>query len=298
MQRLDGTIAPASGADLKLAALLAVAALTLGACATAPPPTFPISTVPAQTTARAPTAPVRAKPAKPETSVAKAKAKADAALAEAADDDALPAPARRRLSSRYKIGAPYKINGRWYRPAENPDYDRIGVASWYGADFHGKTTANGERFDMETVSAAHTTLPLPSIVEVTNLENGRSIRVRLNDRGPYRGGRIIDLSRNAAEQLGFRNKGLARVRVRYVGPARFDGSATPLYVANSERRRDTAKLQLASATGKASTRAAKDTLYRQAGSDEAAPKLVTIAYKRPPNLDEWMRAGVKQPPLW
>lgn len=119
----------------------------------------------------------------------------------------------------FKIGQPYQVNGRWYHPHEDPTYDRVGVASWYGDEFHGKPTANGERFDKTRLSAAHTTLPLPSIVEVQNLENGRRVVVRLNDRGPFVGDRIIDLSHAAARELGFESQGLARVRVRYLGRA-------------------------------------------------------------------------------
>ena len=122
-------------------------------------------------------------------------------------------------SPHYKVGAPYKINGRWYHPAADPDYEEIGVASWYGRQFHGKPTANGEIFDMNRLSAAHTTLPLPSIVEVENLANGRTLAVRVNDRGPFAKNRIIDVSREVARRLGFEEEGLARVRVRYLGPA-------------------------------------------------------------------------------
>lgn len=122
-------------------------------------------------------------------------------------------------SPHYKIGKPYKVKGRWYHPEEDNNYDRTGVASWYGRDFHGRATANGETFDMNRLSAAHTTLPMPSMVEVTNLTNGRKIVVRVNDRGPFADNRLIDLSREAARQLGFENAGLAKVRVRFVGPA-------------------------------------------------------------------------------
>lgn len=118
-----------------------------------------------------------------------------------------------------KVGKPYQIGGVWYVPREQPDYDQVGIASWYGQQFHLKATANGETFDMNAVSAAHTTLPLPSIVEVTNLENGRRIQVRVNDRGPFVGNRIIDLSREAARELGYERQGVAKVRVRYIGPA-------------------------------------------------------------------------------
>jgi peptidoglycan lytic transglycosylase len=122
-------------------------------------------------------------------------------------------------SAQQKIGRPYQISGRTYVPARQDDYDRTGVASWYGPKFHGRKTANGEVFDMNSMSAAHTTLPLPSLVRVTNLDNGRSIIVRVNDRGPFVNNRLIDLSKSAARELGYIRQGTARVRVQYVGPA-------------------------------------------------------------------------------
>ncbi|MFC2953159.1 septal ring lytic transglycosylase RlpA family protein [Marinicaulis aureus] len=125
----------------------------------------------------------------------------------------------------YKVGKPYKVKGKTYYPAEDPNYSKVGVASWYGSQFHGRLTANGEIFDMNRLSAAHTTLPLPSMVEVTNLENGRSVVVRLNDRGPFVGDRIIDMSREAARELGFEEQGTARVRVRYAGRAPLTAAA-------------------------------------------------------------------------
>lgn len=114
---------------------------------------------------------------------------------------------------------PYQIKGIWYYPKADPDYDEQGIGSWYGEQFHNRRTANGEIFDMDLPSAAHKTLPLPSLVEVTNLDNGRRMTVRVNDRGPFVEGRIIDLSKAAAQQLGYGRAGVARVRVRYVGPA-------------------------------------------------------------------------------
>lgn len=117
-----------------------------------------------------------------------------------------------------KTGQPYRIAGKWYVPREDWNYDEIGIASWYGPKFHGRRTANGEIFDMNRVSAAHRTLPLPSHVRVTNLENGRAINVRVNDRGPFARGRIIDLSRRAAQLLGFQKRGTARVRVQIIRP--------------------------------------------------------------------------------
>lgn len=134
----------------------------------------------------------------------------------------------------YKVGNSYQVNGRWYHPKEDPDYSKVGVASWYGSQFHGRLTANGEIFDMTRLSAAHTTLPLPSMVEVTNLENGRRLVLRVNDRGPFVGDRIIDLSREAARQLGFEHQGTARVRVRYAGPAPLNGAA-PKYAASKQQ---------------------------------------------------------------
>lgn len=123
----------------------------------------------------------------------------------------------------YKLGAPYKVAGRWYVPREEPGYDATGVASWYGTDFHGRRTANGEIYDMDALTAAHPTLPLPSYAYVTNLDNGRTVMVRINDRGPYARDRIIDLSRQTARVLGVESRGLAHVRVRYAGRAPLNG---------------------------------------------------------------------------
>ena len=113
----------------------------------------------------------------------------------------------------YKVGNPYQIMGRWYYPKEDYHYSEVGTASWYGDDFHAKRTANGEKYDMNTLTAAHRTLPLPSIVKVTNLENGRSLVVRVNDRGPYAKERIIDISKRGAQLLGYQTKGTAKVKV-------------------------------------------------------------------------------------
>jgi rare lipoprotein A len=123
-------------------------------------------------------------------------------------------PSNSSQGGHYKVGSPYKIKGKWYRPREDYNLVQTGIASWYGPQFHGKQTANGEIFDMYEVTAAHKTLQLPSIVEVTNLENGRSLVVRVNDRGPYKRGRIIDLSKKAATLLGFKDQGTAKVRIR------------------------------------------------------------------------------------
>lgn len=146
----------------------------------------------------------------------------------------------------YKTGQPYQVGGVWYAPKDQPDYDQTGIASWYGDAFQLKPTADGETFDMNAISAAHTTLPLPSTVEVTNLDNGRRLTVRVNDRGPFVGGRIIDLSHAAARELGYDRAGLAHVRVRYIGPAPLAGpeagvryaQATPAPMAASVRPAD------------------------------------------------------------
>jgi len=124
----------------------------------------------------------------------------------------------------YRIGRPYTVNGRIYVPNEDPNYRVEGIASWYGPDFHGRLTANGEVYDMHSISAAHPTMPLPSYARVTNLENGRSIIVRVNDRGPYTRNRIVDLSIGTAKALNFYGNGIARVRVEYVGRAPLEGS--------------------------------------------------------------------------
>ena len=115
---------------------------------------------------------------------------------------------------RYKIGLPYSVKGITYTPTVDYGYDQVGIASWYGPGFHGELTANGERYDSDLLTAAHKTLPMPSLVRVTNLENGRAIVVRVNDRGPFASGRIIDMSRRGAKLLGFERKGTAKVRVQ------------------------------------------------------------------------------------
>ena len=124
----------------------------------------------------------------------------------------------------YRIGKPYTVGGRVYVPEEDVNYREEGMASWYGDDFHGRLTANGEVFDMGSLTAAHPTLPMPCYARVTNLGNGKSLIVRVNDRGPYHGNRLIDVSNKAAELLEFKGNGVARVRVEYVGRAPLEGS--------------------------------------------------------------------------
>ena len=132
------------------------------------------------------------------------------------DEQAANKSGRQASLGQYKVGKPYRVDGVYYYPAVDYDYVKTGIASWYGAKFHGKPTANGETYDMNALTAAHRTLPMPSVVRVTNLENGRAITVRVNDRGPFIRGRIIDLSRRTAQLLGFRYKGTARVRVEII----------------------------------------------------------------------------------
>ncbi len=152
----------------------------------------------------------------------------------------------------YKVGTPYAIDGTWYYPREQPDYDETGIASWYGPTFHGKHTANGEVFDASALTAAHRTLPMPVNVRVTNLDNGRSLVLRVNDRGPYARGRIIDVSAQAAKLLGFYGMGTAKVRVTYVARAELpDGtmpSDTPPAIASALPAVPTGDVQMASLT--------------------------------------------------
>jgi rare lipoprotein A len=140
----------------------------------------------------------------------------------------------------YKVGSPYQINGKWYTPQVDYSYDETGLASWYGAAFDGQATANGEVFNLNELSAAHKTLPLPSVVEVTNLQNGRSLRLRVNDRGPYVERRIIDVSRRAAQLLGFEMAGTTPVRVRIL-------KDESIQVAEAAKRGQSGSVQLAAA---------------------------------------------------
>lgn len=137
-----------------------------------------------------------------------------------------------RGGGRYQVGKPYTVRGKTYVPQHDPNYVAAGTASWYGSDFHGRRTANGEIFSANAITAAHPTLPLPSYVRVTNKDNGRSLVVRVNDRGPYVAGRIIDLSHQAASMLGYVNNGSASVQVEYVGEAPLEGDDTRMLVAS------------------------------------------------------------------
>jgi rare lipoprotein A len=140
---------------------------------------------------------------------------------------------------RYHVGNTYEVAGVSFTPKEQPNYDKVGIASWYGPQFHRRMTSNGEWFDMNELTAAHATLPLPSYAKVTNLENGHNVVVRINDRGPFVGTRIIDMSRRSAEVLGFKPKGMAKVRVQYIGPAPLNDQGQHLAAMNRELRNGT-----------------------------------------------------------
>jgi len=148
---------------------------------------------------------------------------------------------------RYHVGKPYEVAGNWFTPKEQPSYDKTGVASWYGPQFHRRMTSNGEWFDMNDLTAAHATLPLPSYAKVTNLQNGRNVVVRINDRGPFVDTRIIDMSRRSAEVLGFKPQGKAQVRVQYIGPAPLNDQGQHLAAMNRELQNGTPLRQMMAA---------------------------------------------------
>jgi rare lipoprotein A len=147
---------------------------------------------------------------------------------------------------RNQVGQPYVVAGRTYVPQENPTKVSVGLASWYGSNFHGRMTANGEIFDRNSIAAAHTTMPLPSYARVTNVQNGRSIIVRVNDRGPFHDNRVIDVSQRTAEALDFMRSGTARVRVEYVGRAGLNGSDDRMLLASLRTDGSPATLQSSS----------------------------------------------------
>lgn len=191
-------------------------------------------------------------------------------------------PAPKPSAGVYKVGDPYQIDGIWYYPREQPDYDETGVASWYGPGFHGKATANGEIFDSTALTAGHRTLPMPVNVRVTNLDNGKSLVLRVNDRGPFAKGRIIDVSEKAATLLGFHDIGTARVRVVYLGRADLPdgspqpfGAGTPTEIATAVAPATTAAVQTDTLDAVPGTRVTK------APPEKALPKPVTTAAIEP-----------------
>ncbi len=152
---------------------------------------------------------------------------------------------------RYYVGESYQVAGRWFTPKVQPNYDKTGPASWYGEAFNRRMTSNGEWFDMTRLTAAHPTLPLPSYAKVTNVNNGKVIVVRINDRGPFVGPRIIDLSKQSASALGFKQQGTATVRVQYIGPAPLNDDGSNLVAMNQELENGTPLRQMiAAASGK------------------------------------------------
>ena len=152
------------------------------------------------------------------------------------------------------VGKPYQVAGRWFVPKEQPGYDKSGVASWYGEAFHRRRTSNGEWFDMNQLTAAHATLPLPSYVKVTDLDNGREVVVRVNDRGPFVGTRVIDLSKRAAQALAYQANGTAHVRVQYIGAAPLNDNGAHLMAMNRELEQGTPlRSMIAVASGKRAT---------------------------------------------
>jgi rare lipoprotein A len=191
---------------------------------------------------------------------------------------------------REQLGKPYTVAGRTYVPQANPAYKNEGLASWYGSNFHGRRTANGEVFDRGSVAAAHTTMPLPSYARVTNTQNGHSMIVRVNDRGPFHGNRIIDVSERAALALGFKQQGTARVRVEYVGRASTNGSDDNILLASLRTDGSAASLNgarptmLAEATPRAvpvrepiATRAAQPLDAVEPIQTYAAPRVIAAA---------------------
>ena len=200
----------------------------------------------------------------------------------------------------YRVGSPYQVAGVWYRPRQDTRYDRVGKASWYGELFHGRRTANGEIYDMGRLSAASPTLPLPVYARVTNLENRRSIIVRVNDRGPYANDRIMDLSRRSAELLGFRQRGTARVRVQYLrkAPLNGDDSYERRYLASqgwaqvASNRRSRARLKEPVAVGSV-TGDVPSQLRWQANAQAPVPTgLVSREQRRPARAPDKAPSGI------
>ncbi|HAU28740.1 MAG TPA: septal ring lytic transglycosylase RlpA family protein [Rhodospirillaceae bacterium] len=188
-------------------------------------------------------------------------------------DDVRPSPMVSSASSEgvYKVGKPYVINGRTYYPEENYGYDETGISSWYGPGFHARKTANGEKFDQRAMTAAHRTLPMPCFVRVTNLENGHAVILRVNDRGPYARGRIIDVSERAAELLGFRTKGTAKVRVQVLAE-----ESRAIAAAKKAGRPEPQEILMASSVRLQDAHAAKTAPPRIAPTKDAASSIEKV----------------------
>jgi len=186
----------------------------------------------------------------------------------------------------YRVGKPYTVAGRTYSPEENAHYSKVGLASWYGPDFHGRYTANGEIFDMNAISAASPTLPLPCYARVTNLANKRSIVVRINDRGPFVGDRLIDVSVKTAKLLGFYGEGVTKVKVEYVGRAPLKGSDDRKLAATLRHHVPGSGVQVASAASFAPE------LFDTYPARVVAPRRAPVPPSRPYRADE--RGSVQQ----
>lgn len=180
---------------------------------------------------------------------------------------------------RYHVGQPYQVAGRWFTPREEPSYDKKGTASWYGEAFNRRMTSNGEWFDMNRLTAAHPTLPLPSYVKVTNTDNGRSVVVRVNDRGPFVGTRMIDMSKRAAVALGFKGQGMAPVRVQLIGPAPLDDNGRHLAAMNEELQRGTPLRRMIAAAG--GKRGSEVQIAAAESNPEPVEHVTTVAYTEP-----------------
>ncbi len=190
----------------------------------------------------------------------------------------------------YKVGQPYQIGGVWYYPSVDYGYRETGIASWYGPGFDGKRTANGEIYDQNAMTAAHRTLPMPSLVRVTNLENGRTLKVRINDRGPFKNGRIIDLSHRAASLLGFTGKGTAKVRVEILAPE-------SRQLAAIAQQKDANAIAPEAAPMVAVTEVPLEPVKNQStakgpATDSARPQLAALAPARPSGAESaWLLEG-------
>jgi len=198
---------------------------------------------------------------------------------------------------RYHVGQPYQVAGRWFTPKEQPNYDKTGPASWYGEAFNRRMTSNGEWFDMDRMTAAHPTLPLPSYAKVTNVSNGATVVVRINDRGPFVGPRIIDLSKKSASLLGFKQQGTAKVRVQYIGPAPLNDNGTHLMAMNQELENGTPLRQMiaaASGKGRSNTIQVAQAESEPQVSYEAEPEqgITQIRESLPGAVNYFIQAGI------
>lgn len=191
----------------------------------------------------------------------------------------LPGMGASKSQGTFKVGNPYMVKGKRYTPKETYNFTQTGIASWYGRDFHGKRTANGEIYNMNELTAAHKTLQLPSLVRVTNLENGRSLIVRVNDRGPFSRGRIIDLSRRAAELLGFKNQGTAKVKLQVL-------PQESMHIAEKAKRgEDTRGVEVAANEGRLKVRPKREPITTQQAN-----------YKPPQTIEREVLGGAEKLP--